>query len=233
MHKRRAANAAAAGMDWSVTPKKKQRKRESAHTECLTLSATEVHCEVQKHSDKEGEENEGSDKRFSVGNSLDPRVQCAEELAPSLFSSEEPPCSGAIYVLSESFREDYCMESYSYSVLQSSSVRLLVDYNPSAMLTTDFAPQLHSRSHYALILMLNEFGAAGLNTSDAEGRSPFISTHSKNHAPAFRAFWGSQVPNGDLFVELRYKCMLPRSLTDAAEKWLVCVRVHFNALTSG
>lgn len=155
---------------WSVTPKR-NRERAKAHTRCVSHTpppppsppppATEVHCGVQKHSDKEEEENEGSDKRFSVGNSLDPRVQCAEELAPSLFSGEEPPCSAAIYVLSESFREDYCMESYSYSLLQPGCVGLHVDYNPPAMLTTDLAPPPRSRSHCALSLMLNELGAAG------------------------------------------------------------------------
>lgn len=60
-------------------------------------------------------------------------------------------CSGAIYVLSESFREDYYTESNSYSILQFSGVRLHVDYNPSAMLNTDFAPlMLHTYLNTAL-----------------------------------------------------------------------------------
>lgn len=37
-------------------------------------------------------------------------------------------------------------------MLQFSRERLHVDFNLAAMLTTDFT---HSRSHYALILMLN------------------------------------------------------------------------------
>lgn len=133
-----------------------------------------------------------------------------------MFSGEEPPCSGAIYVLSESFREDYCMESYSYSLLQPGCVGLHVDYNPPAMLTTDLAPPPRSRSHCALSLMLNELGAAGLNTSDAERRSlPFISAHSRNRTAGVWCVFlggGSRVPNGDLFVELRCKCTLPRWL---------------------
>lgn len=61
MHKRRASNAAAAGLDRSVTPKWNRETEEKPHTcgvsDPSVALATEVHCEVQKHSDKE--ENEG------------------------------------------------------------------------------------------------------------------------------------------------------------------------------
>lgn len=76
-------------------------------------------------------------------------------IGPVFVQQRAATCSGAIYVLSESFREDYYTESNSYSILQFSGVRLRVDYNPSAMLNTDFPPPPHPRSPYTLISTLH------------------------------------------------------------------------------
>lgn len=95
---------------------------------CLTSA---IHCEDQKHKDEEEEENEAPDKRFSVGNSLDPRVLCAEELMLSCSSGKSCSQPAVIEFLTwtqieDHFRCVYTMESELFESLAARSQKSIL-----------------------------------------------------------------------------------------------------------